>query len=170
MQMRNVYGQQQQVTQNPQNAQYAQQFMKPGPPPGQTVPPQMQQMQVQQQQMQQGMPPQQQLMPQARQQFPNQQAQFAQQQQMAQLRMMQQQAGARQAYPQSHPGHQMQFYNPAMAQRQQSFSAQQPLTMPVACGVPPPGVLGVPPRQPQRRNPQQAGDDQSDPLFMLNDM
>mmetsp|Transcript_35951 Transcript_35951/g.50937 ORF Transcript_35951/g.50937 Transcript_35951/m.50937 type:complete len:474 (-) Transcript_35951:291-1712(-) len=157
MGMRGVYGQGQA---GQLEAQYGQQYMKPAVSATQASPARLQQLQVQPQQIQQALPPQQQLLPQ-RQQFPSSQ-QFQQQ-----LRMMQQQAGARQVYPQGHPGHQMQFFNPAMAQRQPSFTSQQPLTIPVARGVAPP-VLGVAPRQPQLRSSQQNGDDQNDPLFMLS--
>lgn len=118
--------------------------------------------QLQPQQMQQTMAPQQHLLPQPPQQYASPQQQAFQQRQMAQMRMMQQQQQqqSRQGYPQ---GQQLQFFPPAMAQRQGSFAGHLPR------GVAPPGVLQHP-SQARRSSQQGQGDDQNDPLLMLNDM
>jgi hypothetical protein len=144
--------------------QYGQQYLQQVQPPpltpqGQHGGHSMQQLQPQQ--LQQGMQPQQHLLPQPPHQYASPQQQAYQQRQMQMQRMIQQQQQqGRQSYPQ---GQQLQFFAPAIAQRQGSFGH-------ISRGVAPPGVLQHP--SPHGRRGSHAGniDDQNDPLNMLNDM
>mmetsp|Transcript_30119 Transcript_30119/g.45918 ORF Transcript_30119/g.45918 Transcript_30119/m.45918 type:complete len:1314 (+) Transcript_30119:68-4009(+) len=141
--------------------QYSQQFLKPVTSP-QHVTAQNQHAGHNLQQMQQAMPPQQHLLPQPPQQYTSPQQQAFQQRQMAQMRMLQQQQQQQQQQSRQanySQGQQLQFFPPAMAQRQNSFAGHLPR-----------GVLQHP--SSRRSSQQQAsnGDDQNDPLLMLNDM